>query len=530
MGERPRIVLMPGNNVLVDARVLKNLGTAASLGLDAIALGVDRKGPGRELSVGGANIRIVHVPERLQNSGWFAWSRNLSRFFTPWYATPADEKSARLRLAYLGREAAASQQRRLRDADREPLQQPRHRTWKEPFPRFHYRLARGIVRVRRGLTRRVRKPEISLNSTEIAAQEQARSRTLGLLRIQEHWRSRLPHTIDDDVVLGPILDELQPDIIHVHDVFMMGVAARAAGRAAQQGRRVRLVYDAREYLPGLANIDLWVVAAYCNMEVEFLPDFDRVITVSDQLADLLVRDHKLRRRPDLVLNAPVVGDEADSIPSVREVAGVPSDAPLLVYGGGINPARGVQTVIEALAELPGVHFALVARSSGAFTRRLQQLADSLGVGDRFHVVGFVPAEHVTGYFASADIGLSPLLHAINHDVALTNKFCEYLLAGLPVVTSDTPAQADLVEGLDLGAVYRAGDAADLARAVRETLARAPQLRDRIADPEIQHRFSWTAQSEVLREVYADVLGGLGEEAWRDEATRVTVITPREDAL
>ena len=264
------------------------------------------------------------------------------------------------------------------------------------------------------------------------------------------WRDELPAAIDDDIVLGRELDRICPDIIHVHDVFMMGVAARAAGRAALKGRKVHLVYDAREYLPGLACVPERLIAAYCDLESEFLPDFDRVITVSEPLADLLVQDHGLLRRPDLVLNAPVVDQEADDVPQLREVVGLAEGIPLLVYGGGVNSARGVQTVIEALVHLPGVHFVLVVRAPNSVTMHLEALAEELGVADRFHQAGFVPPGQVTQYFASADIGVSPLLHFVNHDVALTNKFCEYLLAGLPIITSDTPAQADLVTELGLG--------------------------------------------------------------------------------
>ena len=44
---RPRIVIMPCNDVMSDARVLKNLATAAAFGLYTIAVGVVRGCSGR---------------------------------------------------------------------------------------------------------------------------------------------------------------------------------------------------------------------------------------------------------------------------------------------------------------------------------------------------------------------------------------------------------------------------------------------------------------------------------------------------
>ena len=62
--------------------------------------------------------------------------------------------------------------------------------------------------------------------------------------------SDISEIIDQDLVIGRILDRLRPDIIHVHDVFMLGIAARAAHRFALEGRDVKVIYDARSTSPG----------------------------------------------------------------------------------------------------------------------------------------------------------------------------------------------------------------------------------------------------------------------------------------
>jgi glycosyltransferase involved in cell wall biosynthesis len=315
-----------------------------------------------------------------------------------------------------------------------------------------------------------------------------------------------PEHIEEELALGPLLDQLKPDIIHVHDVYLMGVAAFAQSRARAAGRQIHLVYDAREFVPGLAVTSPRRVAAHVNLEHEFIDRFERLVTVSGSLASLLVRHHRLRRRPDLVLNAPMTGPRSAETPNIRQAAGVADGVPLLVYGGGINPARGVQTAIAALAELEGVHLAVVIRRIEWMPPELLELAGRLGVEDRLHLVPFVDHDQVVHYIESADAGLSPLLHAVNHDVALTNKFCEYLMAGLPVITSDTPEQARLVSELDLGAVHRADDPADLARAAGEVLSRLPELKARIAnDATLRERFGWEGQVPVLERLYKEIL-------------------------
>ena len=157
----------------------------------------------------------------------------------------------------------------------------------------------------------------------------------------------------------------------------------------------------------------------------------------------------------MVLNAPVESPADAEVTSIRDMVGVPADVPLVVYGGGVNPARGLHTMVQALPALPGVYFAIVSRGNSV-TEELLKLAGQLGVGERVRLAPYVDPEFVPRYLESASVGISPLLRAPNHDIAITNKFCEYIAAGLPIVTSDTPAQAQLVNALDLGVVYRQG--------------------------------------------------------------------------
>jgi glycogen synthase len=297
-------------------------------------------------------------------------------------------------------------------------------------------------------------------------------------------------------------------VVHPHDVFLLGVAVRYVRRAAAAGRTVRLVYDAREYLAGLAGPPPRVVAAYVNHEREFLAAADRVITVSEPIADELQRSFGLPRRPSLVLNAPIVDPAGDPAPSVRAAAGIPDGEPIVVYGGGLAHPRGVHTVVDALPALPGVHLVVVSRAPSHYTRELTARASELGCADRYHEVGFVDPAQVVTYFESATIGITPLLHAVNHDWALTNKFCEYVVAGLPIVTSDTEVQARLVTELGIGTVFPAGDVAGCAAAIAAAVADRDRYAAPLLDAALRHRFSWPAQADVLLDLYRGLLGPL----------------------
>ncbi|WP_332663461.1 glycosyltransferase [Aeromicrobium sp.] len=517
-----RVAMVSGNDVVIDARVMKYAQTVAGWGLDVTALGVAGRAHRGRSVVAGVVVNTPVIGHPLSDPG-----RGLIERITPWFSNPEEQQRAKRLLEHRQRELTALQGGIRRDRYREPV---------ATDPPDERRAGRTLARAKAGL--KVRRAVFRARGIKVGLMRRWRARfSAGSdLGVGEHrrrvltfyrrsglarWRRALPQTLDRDFVLGPMLDKLRPDLIHVHDVFLLGVAIRAAQRAAAGGRVVRVIYDAHEYLPGLAVVDPRVVAAYCDLESEFIHAADRVITVSEPLADHLQRDHGLRHRPDVVLNAPIDPPPGEAVTDVRELLALGPETPLLVYVGGLNRARGVATAVDGLAGLPDAHLLVVAHE-GLITGELRARAKKLGVVDRFHVLPYVEPGLVPDYIRTATLGLSPLLRSGNHDVALTNKFCEYVAAGLPIVTSDTPVQAQLVRELGLGTVHRANDVPDFVRAVEQALADHDRLADRIrGDEKLRHRFSWAGQAEVVRDVYTEVLGPLPSQAWQERATHIS---------
>ena len=523
MPDAPHVVMMAGNNFVVDTRALKSAMSLARWNLRVTAIGLAERGIRGERQLGDVRLLSPAIPSRALSSG-LGFRVSVLR---PWFSSQAEYKRSLGRWEYGTRELKGDRGREIRERKR-PVT-ARHSMCRSRVGRAVrwrlLRLRRILLAIRAAPLRRHRKTNEGVGTGRHLLLTVYRRLSLA------RWRWVLPEIIDQDLVIGRMLDRLQPDVIHVHDVFMLGIAARAAHRASLKDRDVKVVYDAHEYLPGVAVVPPRRIAAYCDLEDEFIHDADRVVTVSEPLAQWLQRDHQLERLPDVVLNAPVEVPQDTETGDVREVAELPPDVPLLVYVGGVNRARGLHTVVSALPALPDVHLVVVARGNSV-TRQLEQLAESLGIADRFHLVPYVDPELVPGYIRSATIGVSPLLHAPNHDIAITNKFCEYIAAGLPIVTSDTRAQAELVRALDLGAVHTAGDVADCTRAIQAALADHDRLSRRISsDADLRHRFSWAAQAETLRTVYDELLGKLPEQAWAPDATRIErlVSHAREDA-
>ena len=487
-----RIAYLAGNDIEVDARVLKYIDAAKNAGHTVHAFGSTMGVESYEATVHEVPVTVSGEPAGHRRTAT-PMARRASR---PWF---------RARLVFRMRYPNAS-------AQTAAVYQVDH--W-----RLRARRGTGVRRLmRRGVASIGRRWLRSRPAPVESGASFAQRFTDPLLRAHEldvyfgdprfSWRDELPKLSLDENQLSDALNAFEPDIVHVHDVFMLAVATRAVEHAAAQGRRVALVYDAHEYIIGLTHLEPRLRAAYVALEQAYIARADAVVTVSPHLASLLARDHGLDEVPAVVLNAPLVAAPPSDFVDVRDLAHVRS-APLMVYVGGINAARGVETAVCALQHMPSVHLVLVTNRVNKVVRRHIDLAYRLGVGARLHIVDFVDPRLVPAYVSRATIGLSTLLHTPNHEVAITNKFCEYLQASLPILTSDTEAQADLVRTERLGAVYEAGNIVDFVAKARMLIRHHDGFQQSItARPDLLSSFHWDAQVGVLNQVYARIESAL----------------------
>ena len=321
------------------------------------------------------------------------------------------------------------------------------------------------------------------------------------LRRPGGWRAVWPQTRDYEEAFLEVLRELEPDLVHVHDRHpMAGAAAYAALRKAE-GAPVPWVYDAHEWVPGtIIGGPPEAKAAWVALEAELIRTADAVITVTEHVAGELHRRHRLGARPRIAINAPRGGRRPlppDQRRPLREECGLGPETPLLVYVGMLAEHRGVFTMVEALAELPGVHLAFVGSPSPTVRRQLYDRAVALGVRDRLHLLDYVPSASVTWYIESATCGVSALTPNPAHEIAMPTKLREYAQAGLPVIASDLATQSAFVTEHGVGTLFEAGDASSLAAAFHRLMADRQAYRRAVADPDFLAAQTWEGNEPAL---------------------------------
>lgn len=487
----PRVVMLVANGVAGDSRVQKIAWSMAAAGWSVTLVG---RAPGEQAEryrLGAADVLLVPVPKTVSG-----YERQRLHGGPGAAALRPAYREARAGLA--ARDAAGGRARSSAAAA--------VRGWLAEHPGADDLVARSARGPVGGAARKVL------------------GGTLGATDRYGGWRWFNPWFGDLELALAPVVRELAPDLIHAHDFHMVGIGARLAATLNTPERPVRWIYDAHEYLRGIevpARSDMRLRMRrrmLVGVEREYIRRADAVVTVSEGIATRLAEDHHLSARPYVILNAPVIADQAaqaadkqdsaDTKPrSLREDCGLGPDVPLLLYSGGMSPRRGVATAVEALAALPGVHLALIAREDDPDIPALVRRAEERGVDSRLHVAAYVPVDQVVPYISSATVGLIPILHLPNHELSLITKYFEYLHAALPIVTSDVREMAAQTRRLGVGEVFTAGDPESLATAVRLVLADRARYRAVYQGPDDPRAdSSWAGQALRLDALYREVLG------------------------
>jgi len=145
----------------------------------------------------------------------------------------------------------------------------------------------------------------------------------------------------------------------------------------------------------------------------------------------------------------------------------------LLYAGQMIPQKGVHTAIAAFAVLakePGFEtLTFTLAGSGMhpdYEKKLRALPAELGVPGRVQFLGRVPRANLAQIYAEHDV----LVFPSEWDEPFAITPLEAMASGLAVVGTVTGGSGELFRDRETAMTFRAGDAADCARAVRELCA------------------------------------------------------------
>jgi glycosyltransferase-like protein len=318
---------------------------------------------------------------------------------------------------------------------------------------------------------------------------------------QETLEDKVAASVD---LLAAALAGVDAELLHAQDC----IAARAAARVRDAGADVTVVRTVH-------HVDDFSSQVLMDCQRAAILEPDEVLVVSEMWRTILRDDYGVHAAvvPNGVDVERFAGADRARARELRRSVGA-QDRPLLLSVGGIEPRKGSDDLVRALARLhagpgPAPVLAVVGGHSFQDHRAYREavLADvpalGLELGVDVVLVGTVPDDDVPCWYAAADALAFP---SVKEGFGLA--VLEAMSAGIPVVTSDLPVFREyLVPDRD-ALLVEVGDVPALAGALDRVLHDQP-LRSRLmaSGAEVAGRFSWTSSAVRHREVYARMAAG-----------------------
>jgi glycosyltransferase involved in cell wall biosynthesis len=270
--------------------------------------------------------------------------------------------------------------------------------------------------------------------------------------------------------LWPALDDLDPDVVHLHNLIsprtLQTLAYAATSRAKlfvdvhidndnfhldTSVKRVAFEGFKRTVLPLLVRRADGFLPVNPQSEV-FLRE--ELSIPGEQISLLSLGVDTERFAPD-----PAVGA------AVRTELGIDPGRTLLIFAGNVEPTKDLETLVKAFARASRSRrdppFLLVlGGGEETYLASLQTLAERLGIDKNVRFHGVVRHEELPAYYNAADVGVWP------GKLGIAN--IEAVGTGLSIIVCDSEATRYLT-AYDNGLVFPRGDIAALTDEIRRYL-------------------------------------------------------------
>jgi len=262
-------------------------------------------------------------------------------------------------------------------------------------------------------------------------------------------------------------------------------------------RNKKLVFDSHEYfteVPELINrprtqkIWKWI-------EKRIVPNIKYAYSVCDSIAELFKSEYEVKF--GVVRNIPEK-QEAFEIPEEKKIN---TNKKIVIYQGAINIGRGLPEVISAMQYTKNVLLLIVG--SGDIMDQVKKQVTDLRLEDKVQLMGRMPSGEVKYYTAQADLGLSIEKDmGLNYRFALPNKLFDYIAAQVPVMVTNLPEMAKLVNHYQIGIIIDSHEPEYLAKKIEEAVSNEDRRKQwKVNLVKAAEELVWENEEKVLREIF-----------------------------
>ena len=265
-------------------------------------------------------------------------------------------------------------------------------------------------------------------------------------------------------------------------------------------RRKIVVYDSHEYFTGVPELvgRPMVRKIWESIESFLLPRICYSYTVSSSIAAEYNRKYGIDMQ--VIRNLPLRRTHQAEQPVPLRIA----DEKIILYQGSLNMGRGLELAISAMKYIQGARLVIIG--TGDVESDLKNLVRILDLSSCISFPGRLTPEELLSYTLQADLGISLEENlGLNYYYSLPNKLFDYIQAEVPVLVSDLPEMAAIVNHYQVGRVTGTRDPEELAGIFSEMLLNQEKRSAWKSNLELAAKeLCWENEEEKLLNIYRSV--------------------------
>ena len=273
------------------------------------------------------------------------------------------------------------------------------------------------------------------------------------------------------------------EILHIHDIQIANASLKVARKL-----KIKTVLDLHENRPEIMKYYKHVNSFFGKVlistkrwkkaEQKFVNQSDKIIVVTEEAKkELLTRCNKKNNEiivyPNTVRKSFYKNKTID-----EEIKQNYSNDFVILYIGNTSERRGLDTVLDSMNKIKksvkNIKIIILGKSS--YDYKLKKKINKLKLDSVVNFIGWVDESDLYKYLLVSDIGISPLYSNLHHDTTYANKLFQYMSFGIPIVCSDSQAQANLIKENNCGVVFKNKDANDFIRVLLELIKNKSKLK------------------------------------------------------
>lgn len=260
-----------------------------------------------------------------------------------------------------------------------------------------------------------------------------------------------------------------------------------------------MVYDSHEYFTEVPELigRSRVKKTWEWLEKKMVPKVKTAFTVCNSIAKIY--EEKYGTKFKVVRNLPVTGSFEAKTENVE------NEQKIILYQGAVNIGRGLEQAILAMHFIDNTK--LIIAGDGDIKTKLENLVIKENLQNKVEFTGRIPFEQLSKLTPQADLGLSVEEDlGLNYRFALPNKLFDYIQVHVPVLITNLPEMAAIVNHYQIGEITESLEPHYLAEKFKDALNNREKRKIWKSNlPQAAKELTWKNEEKVIWKMFAGFL-------------------------